>query len=224
MGRAAFAAAGLGILAGCESGPGSTRLAGPYPTPTIIAVAPALNFSGSRQFDPDQVADLMASELTHVDDVHVIGVNRVLAVLKDEGRVEIVSPAHALSVSERLGADGILVFAITEYDPYEPPVVGLAAQLYAASEPPLVRRTRSATTGPAAPFEAPPATESSLRPRAQFQRVFNAAHEIVAEDVRRFAKTPSRIARRIRAPTAGASTWSVRCSSCGIAVMRLFAS
>jgi len=174
--RFGLAVAGLVWAGGCGSEPRSTRLFGPYATPKVIAVAPALNFSASRRFDPEQVADLMASELTHVDGVRVIGVNRVLAVLADEGRGEIVSPAHAMRVCERLGADGILVFAITEYDPYEPPVIGMAAQLYLRPES---RTEGMAASGPA---------EAYLQPVAQVQRVFNGAHDEVAEDVRRYAR------------------------------------
>ena len=94
-----------------------------------VAVAPALNHSGSAEFDPAKVGDLMASELSGLEGVKVVGVSRVLAVLAEQGDVRIRSPEHALEVCERLGVDLILVFAVTEYDAYTP-VVGLAAQLY----------------------------------------------------------------------------------------------
>ena len=95
-----------------------------------IAVAPALNVSGSGHLDPNAIADLMASELSYVADIEVIPVNRVLAVLADQGRTRVESPGHAWQIAEVLGADGILVFAVTEYDAYDPPVVGIASQLY----------------------------------------------------------------------------------------------
>ena len=40
-----------------------------------IAVAPALNLSGSRDFDPNTFADLMASELGYAEGIEVIPVN-----------------------------------------------------------------------------------------------------------------------------------------------------
>src|SRR5512136_802028 len=46
-----------------------------------LAVAPALNHSGSPEFDAVKVGDLMASELSGLEGVKIVGVNRVLSVL-----------------------------------------------------------------------------------------------------------------------------------------------
>ena len=155
-----------------------------------VAVAPALNFSGSSDFDPNQVADLMASELGHVDGISVIPVSRVLAILSQQGRREVESPSHALDICERVGADAILVFAVTEYDPYDPPIVGLAAQLYGqvpgggledGVDPILVSRQGRATAHNGR-------SAGRSQPIAQAQRVFNAAHEYVGQRVKRFAE------------------------------------
>ena len=149
-------------------------------------MAPALNFSGGRDFDPVQVADLLASELSQVPDLGVVGVSRVLAVLVEQGQDRIHSPEHAIEVAERLGIDAIIVFAVTEYDPYTP-IVGLAAQMYerrsSASSLDLVATSRMAR-----PF---PVTGGTRRhgPSAQTQRTFNASYEDVQCEVRRYAKT-----------------------------------
>ena len=96
----------LGITTGCSQS--QERLDGEWvasqPPDTVIAVAPALNFSGNAQFDPVQVADLMASELSELPQIGVIGVSRVLAVLAEQGVERIQSPEHALQVCENLGA------------------------------------------------------------------------------------------------------------------------
>lgn len=158
------------------------------PPDRTIAVAPALNFSGGREFDPVQVADLLASELSQVPHLGVVGVSRVLAVLVEQGHERIQSPAHAVEVAERLGVDAIVVFAVTEYDPYTP-IVGLAAQLYerraGAASLDLVATSRMAR-----PF---PVAGGARRhgPSAQTQRTFNAAHEDVECDVRHYAKMRS---------------------------------
>ncbi|MCP4589953.1 MAG: hypothetical protein GY842_04360 [bacterium] len=153
----------------------------------VLAVAPALNFSGGRDFDPSSVADLMASELSHLEGVTVIPVSRVLAVLARQGRQEIGSPSHALEVAEALGADGILVFAVTEYEPYSPPIVGLAAQLYGfrrggtlgSLDPILVaRRARPFAVG---------TQVSATAPLAQAERVFDATHGEVVGGIRAYA-------------------------------------
>ncbi len=161
----------------------------PRPLPLItVAVAPALNLSGSTEFEPLRVADLMASELTQLDGVRVLGVNRVLAVLAQDKAAQVASPQHAVEVCRRLGADAIVVFAITEYDPNDPPVVGMAAQLYAPIAPTSdtgwnpVTASRQATPG-SVDLDAP----GGVRPRAESQHVFNAANRSVAKEVLRFA-------------------------------------
>ena len=98
--------------------------------PLTVAIAPALNLSGSRDFDANRLADIMAGELAHADDVAVIPVSRVLQVLAVQGAGRIESPEHALEVARLVGADALLVFAVTDYDPYDPPRVGISAQLY----------------------------------------------------------------------------------------------
>ncbi|HSW47226.1 MAG TPA: hypothetical protein VLM89_16810 [Phycisphaerae bacterium] len=153
---------------------------------TAIAVAPALNFSGSADFDPVKVADILASELSQVPGVAVIGVNRVLAILAEQGTGRIESPEHALAICDRLGADAIVVFAVTEYDAHTP-VVGIVAQMYG-------RETEERSFDPVATSQAArpfPVTgdRQSSRPWAQSQRTFNARHDVVQEAVKAYAES-----------------------------------
>jgi hypothetical protein len=161
------------------------------PNEVRVAVAPALNHSGSAEFDPVKVGDLMASELSGLEGVKVVGVSRVLAVLAEQGNVRILSPEHALDVCEKLGVDGILVFAVTEYDAYSP-VVGLAAQMYGPWRPegPLAGLDPVAASRAARPFPVAQAY-GGIRPQAQVQRTFNASHEAVQRDVQRYAHSRS---------------------------------
>lgn len=172
---------------GCSHGDANKNIRGELfvSRPITIAVAPALNHSGSSAFDEVKVADLMASELGSVRGLRVIGVNRVLAVLAEQRVDQILSPQHALAVCERLGADVILVFAITEYDPYTP-VVGMAVQLYGPhSSGPMLDPV--ATSRMARPFPVDPDREST-RPWGQVQRTFNAAHKAVRDEVEDYAE------------------------------------
>ncbi|MEP0844962.1 MAG: hypothetical protein HRF43_19855, partial [Phycisphaerae bacterium] len=180
---AGFLVFGL-FIAGCSrpSSPARHEEAVWCPAGTVIAVAPALNFSGNTNFDPIIAADLMASELSGFPGLGVIGVNRTLAVLSEQGLARIQSPRHALEVADRLGADAILVFAITEYDAYTP-VVGIAAQLY-SRRPVLWDLSEGAAPGPAA---TRPAGPEPARLLAECQQVFNAAHESVRNAVRDYA-------------------------------------
>ena len=154
----------------------------------VIAVAPALNLSGAADFDPNQFADSMASELSYVEDVSVVPVSRVLGVWSVQGVEGIESPQHALELVGLLGADAILVFAVTEYDPYDPPSIGISAQLYGTRPGPgggavdpvaLSRQAGSATAAASAP---------RWRILAQTQRVFDASHASVVREIRDFAR------------------------------------
>jgi hypothetical protein len=182
--------AGLGVLAwGCgPQGAAPVRVPNAYLGPLTVAVAPALNFSGSTDFDRAALADMMASELGSVVGVEVIPVSRVLAALGQEGREEIASPAHALDLVDRLGADAILVFAVTEYEPYHPPIVGIAAQLYGARRVSAsgrvdpVRLSRQARS-----FETAFSPET-FGPLAQSEYVFDASHKNTEDDIKAFAK------------------------------------
>ena len=123
--------------------------------------------------------------------IEVIPVNRVLAVLADQGRERVESPGHALKIAETLGADALLVFAVTEFDAYEPPVVGLAAQLYGRRRHPrTVRFDPVAESRAAAPLHQW-VNASPMAPIAQAERVFDASHERVCKAVRRFAESRS---------------------------------
>lgn len=178
----------LGGLVGCSqseeglSNPGYSQV----PLQTMVAVAPALNFSGSPAFDPVKVADLMASELAGIPGVGVIGVSRVLAVMRDQGVEQVQSPNHAIAICERLGADAILVFAVTEYDAYTP-VVGLAAQVYGKRES-LDGFDPVATSRMARPFAVEGSSQSG-RPWAQSQRRFHGEQEETRQAVRGYAKS-----------------------------------
>jgi len=151
-----------------------------------VAVAPILNFSGQFQLDPIKAADLLASELTYVDGVTVLPVNRVVATLAAQGKTQVESPEHALDVAEQIGADAIIVAGITEYDAYTPSV-GLVLQMYTLRDlgAPASLDALEATRAPSPVSFATVAEPTS--PTSQVQMVLNANHEAVREAVERFA-------------------------------------
>lgn len=188
-------AAGLACLAAGGCGPErdtEVRLVSPFAARMTFAVAPAMNFSGSRDFDPLQVSDLFASELGDVDNLTVLPVNRVLAELARQRTPQIGSPGHAVETARALGADGLFVLGITEHDPYDPPVVGLAVQLYCpgtAAGPPTIDPL--AATRQARPLDVAATADRGLLPRLQVQRVYNAAHGATARRVKAYARRRS---------------------------------
>lgn len=177
------------LLGGCRATGRTERVsvfAGTY-GPMTIAVAPAVNLSGSSDFDPARFADLMASELGHAAGIRVIPVSRVLGVFAAQGVDSVQSVTHALELVTLLGADAILVFSVNEYDPFEPPSIGITAQLFGVEprsgggqlDP--IEFTRQTTLG---------AKRGGPRSRgllAETQRVFDASHDSVVAEIREFA-------------------------------------
>lgn len=173
----------IGLLAcGCQRSQLTLQSLGYSMT---VAVAPALNHSGNQDFDPVRAADLMASELTYLPGVKVIPLNRTLAQLSAEGKRGIESPAHALQIMDRLGADGIVVFAVTEYDPYSPPVLGLSAQLYGYGAGQRTSLDPVALSRQGTPTDRGGYSQRAL---AEHQRVYDGDDREVIKQMKRFAR------------------------------------
>lgn len=160
------------------------------PPPVVVAVAPVLNLSNSADWDPLKVTDILASELGTFAGVVVVPVNRSLAALSEGGRSGVRTPREALELARALGADGTVVAAVTEYSPYDPPIIGLTVQWYArdAARPAAagfdpVSASRQATE--VAPAEY--ADAADLAPVLQVQRVYNAAENAVRKSIREYA-------------------------------------
>ena len=182
--------AGMTLAFGCHAKRQAepVSIASDMPGPMTIAVAPALNLSGSADFDPNRFADLMASELSYADRVSVIPVSRVLAALAAQGHDRVESPTHALELVGLLGADALLVFAVTEYDPYDPPSIGISAQLYGAWTGPGNESPDPVALSRQSQLTASGASAAARRLLAQTQRVFDASHGAVVADVQKFAR------------------------------------
>lgn len=159
--------------------------------PLTIAVAPAINLSGSLDFDRGRFADLMAIELSYADGISVIPVSRVLGVLSAQGRETIESPGHAGHLAHTLGADAILVFAVTRYDPYDPPSIGITAQLYAARAAPGVSPADQGENAKPQSGSAGDMRSDTAALLAQSSAVHDAAHAAVTQDIQDFARCRS---------------------------------
>lgn len=180
-------AGALVLCAGCSQ---RTDQGADHPAlPTrVLAVAPVLNLSGNHELDPLRFTDLIASECLSFPGVAVIPVNRTLAELSRQGKERVETPEDAVQLARTLGADATIVTAVTEYDPYDPPVVGLLMQWYSAdpSLPP-------AGFDPVTASRATSSTELRLSaadptaPRWQIQRVFDADDEELLKQIRAFA-------------------------------------
>ena len=124
--------------AGCSHSPPPYCLERPLAMPGMRrqtwAVAPVLNLSGEKSVDPILQADLLFQQLQQVQGLTVIPVNRTaeaMAALKWE---KVQSEQEASTLCGLLGCDGLIVATVTAYDPYNPPKLGAALQLFRRQE------------------------------------------------------------------------------------------
>lgn len=165
---------------GCRaSGSSATHLGEPG-RPVVLVVAPVINLSGSEHLDALRFTDLLASELVGFHGVSVIPVNLALGALAQRGSARVTTAAEARALAQELGADATIVAAVSEYDPYDPPTIGLTMQWYAAQAASGDgREAGGEPDGQAGPGEAP---------ELQVQRVFDGASADVLEEVRDYAR------------------------------------
>ena len=107
-------AAALILLAGCADIRPEAE-----PLSNVIAVLPVADQTGGAAFDGVEFANLLASELAKIG-YRVIRPAQIGAVATAD---------EAIRAGRRLRADTILACAVTEYDPYDPPKIAIAAQI-----------------------------------------------------------------------------------------------
>jgi len=148
------------VLSGCSFFTGKEKLPSqpvefayfsPYPNVRTVAIAPALNLSGSRDFDPLVVSDVVYAETQQVQNLIVLPVNKTLLAMQHLGIRAIDDAATAQRLAQYLGADGLIIPAVTAYDPYNPPVIGMVLQMYTPPAP-----AGAASPRPAASAGSPP--------------------------------------------------------------------
>jgi hypothetical protein len=172
----------------------------PYDSTRTLAIAPTVNLSGSRDFDPLVVSDTVYSEMQQVQNLNVLPLNKTLLAMQRLGIRSIDDPKAAQQLAAYLHADGLVIPAVTAYDPYNPPTVGMVLQLYTPPAPPpppepTVRtppvRVNPDTViyatdipNPAAPPRPPTPAQ---QPASQVTAVFNATNQTVLRELHIFA-------------------------------------
>jgi len=201
------------LASGCGTGekkvglrPLEFALESPYAGVKTLAIAPTINLSGSRDFDPLAVSDALFVELQQVHDLNVLPLNKTLMAMNRLGMRTIDDPRAAQKLADALGADALIVPAITSYDPYKPPTVGMILQVYtspaaeqaaaaaavAAPVPVKFESVQTNTSGmtvvsDSAPPPAGHPVTPAQQPVAQVSAVFNANNQTVLRELRDFA-------------------------------------
>jgi hypothetical protein len=154
----------------------------------VWAVAPAVNLSG-QTVDPLLQADDLFEQLQQVHGLTVIPVNRVAEVFAALHLGKVQSPEQAALICEQLGCDGLIVPTITIFDPYDPPKLGAALQIFEKGKiaiPPNVdvhELSRDATPPPTAVL--PSAKDAGFK---QAVGMFDATNGSVREKLALYAR------------------------------------
>ena len=157
--------------------------------PQVWAVAPAVNLSGERGIDPLLQADLLFGQVQRVRGITAVPVNRTVQVFAALQITHIRGQADADLVCDALRCDGVVIPAITAYDPYDPPKVGASLALFlrrSGDRPPPpdpLAAGEAATPGPADAL--PPPGSPGL---VQATGYFDAANGSVRYSVEEYAR------------------------------------
>ncbi len=127
---------GFGLLAysGCAFLPQVAKipvLQNPFAGVQRVAVAPFFNLSEEPTVDGRQFALAYYNALQAVPGFEVIPVGQVERAMQEYG-LGLNTPQEACRLAELLGADAIVIGAVTDYSPYYPPRLGLRVEWYPA--------------------------------------------------------------------------------------------
>lgn len=154
-----------------------------------FAVVPVRDLSGTGTLDALALTDIFAAELAQVPHVSVVPVSQTVAVMIGQGWPGLSSPSQAEALARMVNADGVIVMAVTEFDPYDPPRLGLIAEVYLAAPRPAASLPAEDVNRTATPLGPPvPALQA---PDRQVQRIFDARQRAEQESIRQFAKRDS---------------------------------
>ena len=104
----------------------------PFPQLSKVAVAPFFNLSNEPTVDGRRVAIAYFNELQQIPGFEVVPVGVVEGAMK-EYNIALRGPADARRLAQLLEVDALVVGAVTDFNPYYPPRMGLQVEWYAAN-------------------------------------------------------------------------------------------
>lgn len=104
----------------------------PFPQISKVAVAPFFNLSSEATVDGRQFALAYFNELQLVPGYEVVPVGVVEQTMQAH-RLSLRGPSEARRLAQLLGADAVVIGAITDYSPYYPPRCTIQVEWYAAN-------------------------------------------------------------------------------------------
>jgi hypothetical protein len=177
------------LVVGCEMQPKPAEpLSAPYASRRVWAVAPLRNESGSLHADGLMFADRFVRALENAQGLDTLPVNRTLEAMQSLRLEQITSPGEAMQLMQALGADGLVVGTLTAYDPYDPPKVGIAVELYLNKDVEKLERLDPRALSEAAVDRGPlPGVMQRQQPVSVASAFLDAADPQVRQMMKRFA-------------------------------------
>lgn len=178
------------FITGCSgSGRGADPLVSPYAEARVWAVAPFRNESGSLHADGVRMAEHVARQLENAFNIDVVPVNRSLAAMEALEMPGIASSGDARRLLATLGVDALVVGTISSYDPYDPPKLGAAMELYTSPRYDAITAVDPrGLTSAATPGETPRRTTPQVKQPASTVSVYlDAADPDVRRKLQRYA-------------------------------------
>ncbi len=119
------------ILPGCAVVP--VTASNPVPGLTTVAIAPFFNLSAEPTVDGRRFALAYFSELQKTPGFQVVPVGIVERAIEDN-ELQMTSPDDAIKLARLLEVDAVVVGAVTDYNPYYPPQIGLQVRWYSPQD------------------------------------------------------------------------------------------
>ncbi len=105
----------------------------PFPQLSKVAVIPFINLSDEPTLDGRQFALAYFNELQLVPGFELIPLGVSESAMKQH-RIDFSGPDDARHLAQILGADAVVVGAVTDYSPYYPPRLTMKVEWYSANE------------------------------------------------------------------------------------------
>lgn len=180
--------AALALLAGCAAEPEGPQLPPPL---KVIAILPFTSQVRDGSPELESISDAFASELARNGDYRILRPARVKEALQTGDTLE--TAEGALIVARRLEAQAVVAAAVTEYDPYSPPRVGLSVQFLRVTPVPLPEVDIDRMTQSAEWRRGPLPVTPGVAPHgiAAFERIFDARERRVRAAIAEYVRGES---------------------------------
>ncbi|MBI2923954.1 MAG: hypothetical protein HYY18_23080 [Planctomycetes bacterium] len=172
------------LASGCAGEQYRSPAANPFQSARRIAVAPFLNRTADPKLDGVAQGDAFASELVAHPGFLVYRPSEVAAAAKAAGR-ELRTADDYLAAARDLGADAIVVAAVTELRTYYPPRVTVALQLLMTGRAELPAADLEKIIRSGRPLEISPQNAPHLN--QQFEAILDADSDRVRSAVKSWA-------------------------------------